>query len=177
MISVDEFRFATRRLKAARWHTVESELLPDDSLSAIVRQVMTPAVTRSLPPSWQGEYTAVRAEAWIAERDSEGVTLLVRDAASGKAVGLVILHGENGKDYRLGYMLRESCWGQGLASELIAGLTRYCRAAGLRSVTGGVARDNAASRRVLEKNGFEISPESIQEEEQLFSIRFESRAH
>ena len=58
-------------------------------------------------------------------------------------------------DVRLGYLLAESAWGKGLASELIEGFVRWCRGeAAIRSLAGGVNPDNAASIHVLEKNGF-----------------------
>ena len=58
-------------------------------------------------------------------------------------------------EVHLGYVLAESAWGQGLGSELVEGFVEWCRGERqIRSLIGGVAADNLASVRILEKNGF-----------------------
>ena len=58
-------------------------------------------------------------------------------------------------EVRIGYLLSESAWGKGFATELVGGFVAWCRQyASLQSVAGGVERGNVASIRVLEKNGF-----------------------
>jgi RimJ/RimL family protein N-acetyltransferase len=153
--------FETDRLSLREWHSVSPNDWPEQDLTALVVGVMTEPVTRSLPSPWQGQYTVERAVGWIAERDGEGTTLLVLERATRQAVGLVMLFesaaddGRGGVDVRLGYLLAESAWGKGLASELLGGLVTWCRAQDpIRSLAGGVARENVASARVLEKNGF-----------------------
>lgn len=153
--------FETDRLLVREWHSASPEEWPEQNLAALVTRVMTEPVTRSLPSSWQGEYTAERAAGWIAERDSEGATLLVLERSTRQAVGLLMLFESvaedepDGVDVRVGYLLAESAWGEGIASELIEGLVEWSRAqAPIRSLAGGVARDNVASARVLEKSGF-----------------------
>ena len=88
----------------------------------------------------------------------EGATLSVTEKVSGWPMGLVILFEtppEVGMEVRLGYLLADAGWGMGFATEIVGGLIRWCRAQpSIRSLAGGVASDNAASRRVLEKNGF-----------------------
>ena len=120
--------FDTPRLSVTEWHAVRGGEQPEHDLAQIVASIMTEPVTRTLPTAWQGDYTADRAEAWIAERDGEGTTLLAVDRSSGQAIGLVILFefdAEGGAargeivDVRLGYMLTERAWGKGLASELV----------------------------------------------------------
>ena len=106
---------------------------------------MTEPVTRALPRDWQGEYAGERALDWIRARDVEGSTLLVVKRASRRAIGLVILfevkRDEGGVDVRLGYLLAESAWRQGFASELIRGFVGWCREqAPIRSITGGAGR-------------------------------------
>ena len=130
---------------------------------------MTEPVTRALPPGWQGPYDLERAAEWIAERDREGTTLLVTERSTRDAVGLLILfetetEDRAGIDIRIGYLLAESAWGKGFATELIAGFVEWCRLqGGIYSITGGVALDNPASIRVLEKNGFRPAGESPQD--------------
>ena len=172
--------FETDRLSVVEWHSRAGFSQSEQDLARVVTAIMTEPVTRSLPPDWQGPYDIDRAENWIAERDQEGPTLLVVERATGEAIGLVILFEFeadhlSGVDVRLGYMLAESAWGTGLASELIAGFVDWCRSRGrIRSLAGGVASDNPASARVLEKNGFRPieDPDDHPEGEQIFELRF-----
>ena len=128
-------------------------------------------MTQSLPPSWQGSYTLERAEQWVSDRDNVGVTLLAIEKASKQAIGMVILfETENSGNLRLGYMLVESAWGKGFASELVAGFVQWCHHQDISSITGGVERDNVASRRILEKCGFIAEPDSSESSEQLFKL-------
>jgi RimJ/RimL family protein N-acetyltransferase len=91
-------------------------------------------------------------------------------------VGLVILLDEDQEDedkteVRLGYLLAESVWGRGLASELIHGFIEWCRTAGITSIVGGVERDNVPSMRVLKKNGFVRKHGKKDTAEQLYELR------
>ena len=76
-------------------------------------------------------------------------------------MGLVILFEDSTApgplvDVRLGYVLAKSAWGKGLASEMVGGLVRWCRASDMIcSMTGGVASEDPASGKVLVNNGFE----------------------
>lgn len=152
--------FTTDRLAVAGWHQPEGTTDAADDLAVVVAAMLTPAVTHALPPGWQGQYTPERATRWIIERDLEGQTLLVVDRATSQAIGLVMLHESAaadgaGVDIRLGYLLAEAAWGNGFGSELVAGFVTWCRQhSGVRSISGGVAAENMASARILEKNGF-----------------------
>lgn len=167
------YRFTTDRLLVNEWHSLNSNEWPNQNLVEFVQQTMTEGVTHSLPPAWQGAYSTERAQQWIRERDEEGTTLLAVDKAQNEAIGLIILfESDKGRELRLGYMLNESSWGKGYASELIGGLVEWCRYNGVKSVTGGVERNNIASRRVLEKSGFQEDANAINASEQMFSIHF-----
>lgn len=171
MILIRDHRFSTERLLINEWKSFSPDEWPRQDLPGIVMEVLTERVTQSLPPSWQGKYTLNRADQWIKERDDEGVTLLVVEQASQRAIGMIVLfESDDSAHFRLGYMLAETAWGQGFASELIAGFVEWCREHEIRSVTGGVERDNLASRRVLEKCGFVAEPAAAESEEQLFKI-------
>jgi len=155
--------FQTQRLLVREWHSISAEGFSSCDLAGIVADMLTEPVTRSLPISWQGEYSIERARHWIEERDEEGTTLLVLDRNSEQAVGLVILfevesaEPERGIEVRIGYLLAESAWGKGLGSELLQGLVEWSRAQPvISSLAGGVDSENTASRRVLEKSGFRI---------------------
>lgn len=85
---------------------------------------------------------------------------MVQRRTDGAALGLLIVHEiqlpeKSRVDVRLGYLLAEAAWGKGVGTELVAGFVDWCEAhTEIRSVTGGVAHDNIASVRILEKHGF-----------------------
>ena len=60
-------------------------------------------------------------------------------------------------DLRIGYVIKQTWWGRGVATELVAGLVdRARRDPDIVSVTGGVDPGNGASIRVLERSGFHL---------------------
>lgn len=152
--------FATERLTIRPWHEPISQANGSGDLPDVVAAMLTPAVTASLPDEWHGPFSVERARRWIEQRDAEGDTLLAVDRASGRAVGLLILHESTaeagpGVDIRLGYLLAEADWGRGLGRELVAGFVSWCRGQPrISSIVGGVEADNAASIRILEASGF-----------------------
>jgi RimJ/RimL family protein N-acetyltransferase len=79
-----------------------------------------------------------------------------------------------GVDVHLGYVLAESAWGQGLGSELVEGFVECCRGERrVRTLIAGVAADNPASIRILEKNGFRPMGSGVDDpdDERMFSLR------
>jgi len=167
-----DYRYSTNRLLVYEWHTISPDDSKQESLDNIVINILTPKVTQSLPPHWQGIYPLDRARNWIKERDEEGVTLIVIEQSTQTAIGFVILFEDaTGNDLRLGYLLAESAWGKGYASELIRGFVEWCKNNDVARATGGVERDNNASRRVLEKNGFICESDTNEGSEQMFVLR------
>jgi RimJ/RimL family protein N-acetyltransferase len=113
------------------------------------------------------------SEHWVVERDQEGTTLIVVEKQTKHPIGLVMLHSSCSKtDIRLGYMLSESVWGKGLASELIQGLVARGSRHKINSFIGGVGLENKASKRVLEKNGFFVVPQQGNKDEILLQFVF-----
>lgn len=161
---VDDCTFTTARLEVFGWHALPGRPTGAPSLTELVIGLLSEPVTRFLPAGWRGIDDADRAARWIAERDAEGATLLVVDRATGDPLGLLLLHsadaGGDRVEVRIGYLLAESAWGRGLATELVTGLVAWCRARPvIGSIVGGVAPGNEASIRVLERCGFEpLSP-------------------
>lgn len=153
----DDSVFLTERLRVRGWHASERAGCVDD-LPAVVAAMLTEPVTRWLPPDWSGSYTRERARSWIAERDAEGPVLMVEDREDGEPLGLILLFEEavdDGIDMRLGYLLAEGAWGRGLGGELLGGVVSWCRSRPeARSIIGGVAPENTASIRLLERHGF-----------------------
>lgn len=78
----------------------------------------------------------------------------------------------DGVDLRLGYVIAESSWGKGIATELVAGLVEWAVAStGIVSISGGVAPGNLASARVLGKAGFSpVEHDGDSPEEQIYRI-------
>jgi len=167
-----DYEYSTERLLVNEWHSMSSDDWHQQELAVVVKNILTPEVTQSLPPAWQGNYTHERASHWIKERDEEGTTLLVTEKSTRTAIGFIILfNSADGRDIRLGYLLAETAWGKGIASELIRGFVGWCKINAISSVTGGVESDNAASKRVLEKNGFVAEHHSDNKSEQMFVLR------
>ena len=151
--------FETERLVVDDWSRVLTGDAAETIRDGFVLSLMTEAVTRDLPPGWQGPFDMDRAASWFAERQSESTVLVIASRSDGRPVGLLILSESNnrdrGSDIRFGYIIAQSAWGRGLATEVVAGVAEWCRANGtIRSVVGGVAAGNSASARVLQKNGF-----------------------
>lgn len=63
-------------------------------------------------------------------------------------------------EMEIGYIIDKTCWGQGLASELVPALTQYLlKTSGADHVVAFTDLENHASQRVLLKNGFVIAGE------------------
>ncbi len=137
-----------------------SRLLTGDAAEALrdgfVVSLLTAAVTRDLPPGWQGPYDMDRAASWFAERLREGTVLVVGGRSDGRPSDPVRVREQRQSEGRAsGGCVRRKRLGRGLATEVVAASADWCRANGsIRSVVGGVAGSNSASTRVLRKNGF-----------------------
>jgi RimJ/RimL family protein N-acetyltransferase len=159
-VLVEGCEFETERLHAVEWHAFSEEGEGRDTLASVVASMLTEPVTAVLPDRWHGPFTRERAKAWIDERDAEATTLLAVTKLDDIPVGLLVLNEtkasqDRGDEIRIGYLLAEEYWGKGFATELVAGLAAWCRSrSGQISLVAGVAHNNLASRRVLEKNGF-----------------------
>lgn len=169
--------FQTARLSAKEWHGFSLDREGAGGLAEIVVAMLTEEVTRFLPASWRGPFTTESARAWIRERDEESTTLLVVDRRSEQPVGLIFLYEipseiENEAEFRIGYLVSESAWGQGVASEMLSGLVEWCRGQPAVSfLVGGLDRDNLASRRVLEKCGFVVDEQGEHHELYRLALR------
>jgi len=151
----DECAFQTERLNVFGATNYTSKT----PLANHVINIMTPKVTKSLPEGWQKLSTQNEANKWINDISKESSFLLVQLIKTEEIIGFIFLYEpDNLKtpiDIRLGYLLSESIWGNGMGSELIRGLLAWCKSSGkISSITGGVEPDNIGSVKVLTKNGF-----------------------
>lgn len=160
------------------WHRAVGEHGID--LTEVVAAILTPKSTGALPPAWRGEYTLERARRWVIERDGDSPTLLVVVRSSDEPVGLMILHEEANehdvlRHLRIGYVIKESSWGEGIASELVSGLVDWARSQPrVGSMSGGVELQNPASARVLIKNGFGLERRDPTEETDRYTLELRS---
>lgn len=130
-------------------------------LDGHIIELLTDRTTQYLPPHWRGIATPHQARGWIAERLKEGgvYALSLKETCGNTFIGFLFLQGINGsakpREVRVGYILSEKYWGQGLVSELIASVVETLQINNtITAITGGVSPDNIASVKVLTKNGF-----------------------
>ena len=58
--------------------------------------------------------------------------------------------------YDIAYCVHKKYWRNGYASEMVQGIMEYARQKGIKKITVSVAKENAASKAVIKKFGFEI---------------------
>ncbi len=157
--------FQTERLSVEAIHTLSSTIASD------LGRILTPSVTEFLPPRARLAHFDGDVAAWLSyQRDNGAAVMFVK--CDGLGVGLVMLHNGADREAMIGYMLAQSAWGRGYASELILGLVAMLRAAGFQYAFGGVADQNPASCRALEKAGFDVMSE--QSDTKMFRIKLGS---
>lgn len=107
-------------------------------------------------------YTEENAGWWLnMVSESEGKRGIFRSVrVDGEIVGNITVEQKEDvfvKDAELGYLLLPDMWSKGIMSEAVR---RICEIAfkelDIVRITGQVYEPNAASRRILEKNGFEL---------------------
>jgi [ribosomal protein S5]-alanine N-acetyltransferase len=92
------------------------------------------------------------------KRDSFGVVQVIETSQRSCAGFVTVLPSSQQDVYELMYWLGVAFWGRGWATEAVAQSVRVLRNQGYRGrVAADVAFINAASRRVLEKNGFVLA--------------------
>lgn len=118
-------------------------------------------------------YTDVDADWWLGMvRLNDGKNGIFRAiVVDGQIVGSISVerNAENNNEGEIGYMLLTEYWSKGIATEAV---TRICRMAfcelSMDTIVAKVYKANAASLRVLEKNGFvEGSPVGAQDIKQV----------
>lgn len=152
------------------YQTLRLNILPWPSSAATpekLSKILTPAVLAPLPDPLQ---LSTSPDRWITDREEESEVLAVR-IHDGPLAGLIFL-AEFGDDIHIGYLLGQRFWGQGLGSELILGLTKWLsETRSPARLLGGVAKNNPASARVLEKAGFTRDDTLSDAETDMFTLR------
>lgn len=141
------------------WHELADRFRFE--LAEVVGTILTSTTTSELPPPWRGDFDNERANSWIDDRDHESPTLLAVERHTAAPIGLLVLFESRSDplggstEVRVGYVVAESAWGRGFASEIVGGLVAWGRShPSIGSMSAGVGVGNDASARVLLKNGF-----------------------
>ena len=129
--------------------------------------LLTSDVIAHLPPFF--DLTDQNIDQWIDARAAESDIYLIRETGTDAIIGLMFLTPPINKDIHLGYLFEQSTWGQGYATELLAGLVLHVPKTGV-CLLGGVERKNPASAHVLRKTGFHVVPELSDAETEMFAI-------
>lgn len=146
--------YTTDRLTVCHWGDALGHPQARVRLEQDLLPILTPAVLAHLPPSLQTEQTPGAINKWVNNRSQESDVYTISKTTSGQLIGLLILADpQNPHQIHLGYLLAESAWGQGYASEILQRLVAQFTHRPVQ-LMGGVVRDNPASARVLEKAGF-----------------------
>jgi len=137
--------------------------------SRLILRTVAMADVEQVAASWdlyKGPVSLEEAERrihWMAANHAQNspgrlvhLCLAVTDKASGEIIGWCGLEHRDREQETpvLFYLLKESCWGQGLATEAARALLRLAFTdLALPRIDSGAAFDNIASKRVMEKLG------------------------
>ncbi len=159
--------YITKRLSVRDWRPVIEDERARVQLEAVLLAILNADVLAHLPPSLQLNEDKSDLPEWIEARAREGDVCLVETRDGGDLIGLLFLASasEAGDvpSVHIGYLLATSAWGQGIATELVAGLVDALKARAKVRLVGGVDTANPASARVLEKAGFKVDPNRAQD--------------
>ncbi len=148
----DVVEIETERLKLRRLRMNDAQ--------RIARFCDDPGVGRNLAMT-PLPYLPVAAEGWImiqAARASAGKDFVFAvELADEGLIGLIGAHACGEASFEIGYWYGRPFWGQGYASEALAGFLSEAHKLG--ALISGHFADNPASGRVLEKNGFAYTGE------------------
>lgn len=133
----------------------------DDAVS-LTRHISHPKIalyTLTIPYP----YSLKDAREWLdkverRERGADSDSIYWAIEIDGQAVGGVSLrHIAAGHKAEIGYWLGEAYWGQGIMSDVVKEMKKFSfKVLKLKRLWAGCFTINPASRRVLEKNGFEL---------------------
>jgi len=139
-----------------------SDITP--TLAEQVIKILSEKVTEHLPPDWAGITQQKPALEWISNRIGDGMLCSLKTNSNQQVIGFLLLYGFNpeaqSNEVRIGYVIADSHWGKGLASEIIHSLIQVFQEKGnVSSLVGGVVPENPGSIKVLTNNGFVFSGE------------------
>ncbi len=171
--------FFAERVIVKPWQVFEDTLASTVMIFKEMKEVLSSEVIKDLPDAWLELIGGGKIEIWLEEQKKESHLFAIMDQNNEELLGLLFLYSDHGEadegniNLRLGYLLKESVWGQGIASELIASLVVWCDELGvIRKISGGVEENNIGSIKVLEKCGFKKSDEEMPSGVLLYTFEF-----
>ena len=160
-------QFETDRFSVVHWADTIAVPVARRGLFKQLPDLLTPDVIAHLPPFFDLSDQII--DQWIDARAAESDIYLIRETGTDAIIGLLFLTPPINKDIHLGYLFEQSTWGQGYATELLAGLVLHVPKTGV-CLLGGVERKNPASAHVLRKTGFQVVPQLSDAETEMFAI-------
>ncbi|KAM0449460.1 hypothetical protein ACHAO4_007478 [Trichoderma viride] len=128
---------------------------------AIVRGANTHLVSQYMSDAFPSPYTLESAERWIKIASEEGALEFAICTLDNNTViggcGFQHLKGVESRTKVLGYWLSPDYWGQGIMTEVIAGLSRWVfeQVPTLLRLHASVIEENEGSMKVLKRAGYE----------------------
>lgn len=148
-------RFLTERLDVAPWDALLDDPETRPGFVAALARLLTPEVTRHLPPAWQIAAKPEDFDGWIAARRAVSAISTVHERQSGALAGLLVTRAGSESDALIvGYLFGTAYWRRGYATELVRGVIGWATQNGYCRLEAGVVTENAASAAVLTKTGF-----------------------
>ena len=135
---------------------LRSWLLSDAPSLAL--QANNPNIARQLPDAFPQPYTLEDAKGYIqfCQQNPDILFAIEVDGAVVGTIGFKKYDKDNGTA-ELGYWLGEAFWNQGIISGAVKSIVEYGQdQLNLKLIKAEVFTGNVASRKVLEKNGFEL---------------------
>jgi len=140
---------------------------PQSEILVRVPELLTPKVVENLPPYFNNINSNSAAKDWLHKMVSESRLLAVKHRETNTLIGFVFIFVEHGTDAHIGYLLGESHWRKGYATELLQGLIYFVmNDKKWDKLIAGVDASNKVSSKLLLKLGF-IEQES-ENKEMLF---------
>jgi len=145
------FTYQTSRLSVDEVFsdTQETEILVS------ITELLTSKVVENLPPYFRNINSILDAQEWFNKMVSESRLFMVKDTGTNTIIGFVFVFVGNNADAHIGYLLGESYWGKGYATELLKGLIDFIKHENkIKRLIAGVATNNIVSSKLLDKLGF-----------------------
>lgn len=141
-----------KELQTARLILRPPQLQDAKAIAALANDIRIAQNTLRLPHP----YTVADAEKFIASTEGEGEVAFIVTLRSGALIGIAGIAKLNGNAPELGYWLGVPFWGHGYATEAARAVIDHAfTEIGCEQLQSGARISNPASRRVLEKCGFQ----------------------
>jgi len=117
--------------------------------------LLTAKVVESLPSYFRNINSISDARDWFKSMTLKSRLFMVMHTKTNAIIGFVFVSVENDVDAHIGYLLGDSYWGKGYATELLKGVISFLKHENkVKQLIAGVAINNIASCKLLDKIGF-----------------------